>query len=275
MKILEDELKDSVLHDEVQSILSKYHNVDNKAKVMYEKSINYGRTIADCLVIDTDKIIGIELKTAHDNLKRLKKQLTSYLTTCNLVYVYVADKHVQGVLDIIDKTPNFSVIGVISYDTFDGEILSGVVRKAKPNPNYNLKICTMALLQKDILYHLVNALVSCAPLVYANTFGKSHYGLESTNNTQQTSNVNSKPFRPRNTGITTSMSKGVLANILDNYVTPMQGVHMICDILRNPKYTISKNLVMYDVNGHYIKGSRAYNPGDIWYDKKGRKHITK
>lgn len=278
MEVLEDELKNSVLHEEIQSILSKYHDVIPNNKVIFEKSINYGKTIADCLVIDTKRIIGIELKTSHDNLRRLKKQLMSYLLVCNLVYVYVSDKHVDKVLELLDDTPMFKPVGVISYDVFGDEILSGIVRVAKPNPNYNLKISSMSLLPKLTLYRLVNTLVSSSPAVLANTYNKSHYGLDTVfydTSNRGLENPNKKPYRQRFSGITKNMSKAVLANTLDNLVTPEQGTHMLCDILKSSRFNFTHQLVMYDANGDYIKGSRAYKPGDVFYDKRGRKHVVK
>ena len=85
--LLEDDIKNSILH--LQSIFPK--NKLGKSLVTYEKTINF-KTIADCLIF-TEKqgIIGIEIKTAHDTLKRLSHQLDDYVKCCSYVYVYCHD----------------------------------------------------------------------------------------------------------------------------------------------------------------------------------------
>lgn len=127
--LLEDDIKNSILH--LQSIFPK--NKLGKSLVTYEKTINF-KTIADCLIF-TEKqgIIGIEIKTAHDTLKRLSHQLDDYVKCCSYVYVYCHDSHLEKVLQLL-KEKHFNYVGVISYTEFNHTAIAGIIRKANKSP---------------------------------------------------------------------------------------------------------------------------------------------
>lgn len=60
---------------------------------------------------------GFEIKSEKDNLERLYSQLTSYTTFFNIVYVVCHEKHIQGVLDMLDKFKHLSKVGVIKVSS--------------------------------------------------------------------------------------------------------------------------------------------------------------
>ena len=59
---------------------------------------------------------GFEIKSEMDNTKRLYKQLNSYITFFNVVYVICHKKHTEEVTRIIEKAKQFDRIGLIEVD---------------------------------------------------------------------------------------------------------------------------------------------------------------
>ncbi|MCA7081865.1 hypothetical protein LGL73_14055, partial [Staphylococcus aureus] len=65
--LLEDDLKQAVLQ---HISLYEYLGDLGRTKVIFEKSVNYGKLIADALVFTDNKgIIGVEIKTEADTLR--------------------------------------------------------------------------------------------------------------------------------------------------------------------------------------------------------------
>lgn len=59
---------------------------------------------------------GFEIKSEVDNLDRLYKQLTAYITFFHIVYVVAHEKHKNKILDIITKNKHLNKVGVILCD---------------------------------------------------------------------------------------------------------------------------------------------------------------
>ena len=61
------------------------------------------KNIMDVAALDFDKNIfyGFEIKSEADNLQRLYKQLSTYVTFFNIVYVVSHMKHTEAILAII------------------------------------------------------------------------------------------------------------------------------------------------------------------------------
>lgn len=143
--LLEDDIKNSILH--LQSIFPK--NKLGKSLVTYEKTINF-KTIADCLIF-TEKqgIIGIEIKTAHDTLKRLSHQLDDYVQCCSYVYVYCHDSHLDEVTKLLSKK-QLNYVGIISYTEFNHKAIAGVIKRAKLSPALTSKGNTSLLWTSEL-----------------------------------------------------------------------------------------------------------------------------
>lgn len=56
---------------------------------------------------------GFEIKSEQDNIDRLFKQLNSYITFFNFVYVITYENHTREVLELLDNTKHFDKVGVI------------------------------------------------------------------------------------------------------------------------------------------------------------------
>lgn len=153
--LLEDNIKNSVLQN--KSIFNHLGKLGNDL-IIYEKKI-YGGVITDCLIFTQYQgIIGVEIKTQHDTLRRLPRQLDSYVKTCRYTYVYCHDSKVKGVKDLL-KQKHCEFVGIISYTEFDHVPVPGLVRQAKISPFLMYQGYT-SLLWKDelkkILYVATN-----------------------------------------------------------------------------------------------------------------------
>lgn len=109
---------------------------DKDAIAIFEKLIY--RVRVDCLIMDKDKITGIEIKTNHDTNKRLEHQLKEYLLICDKVYVLVHDEMYPKVVDIVNEYPK---VGIICYNEINNRIVGGLLRGAKDNqPSYQSQL---------------------------------------------------------------------------------------------------------------------------------------
>ena len=71
--------------------------------------------VVDLAGFDFNKNIfyGFEIKSEQDNTDRLYKQLNSYITFFNFVYVITYENHLSEVLEIIDAHKQFDKVGVM------------------------------------------------------------------------------------------------------------------------------------------------------------------
>ena len=71
--------------------------------------------VVDLAGFDFNKNIfyGFEIKSEQDNTDRLYKQLNSYITFFNFVYVITYENHLSEVLNIIDSHKQFDKVGVM------------------------------------------------------------------------------------------------------------------------------------------------------------------
>ena len=79
-----------------------------------EMGIN-SKNIVDLAALDFKHNIfyGFEIKSEVDNLKRLPKQLSTYSTFFNIVYVVAHQKHTEQIFNFFDSNPFTSCMGYI------------------------------------------------------------------------------------------------------------------------------------------------------------------
>lgn len=79
-----------------------------------EMGVN-SKNIVDLAALDFKKNIfyGFEIKSEADNLKRLFKQLTTYVTFFNIVYVVSHEKHTEAILALLRNNPFLKYVGYI------------------------------------------------------------------------------------------------------------------------------------------------------------------
>lgn len=88
------------------------------------------KNIMDVAALDFDKNIfyGFEIKSEADNLQRLYKQLSTYVTFFNIVYVVSHFKHTEAILALIENNPFMRNVGYIEVSS---ELDFKELRKAK------------------------------------------------------------------------------------------------------------------------------------------------
>ena len=71
--------------------------------------------VVDLAGFDFNKNIfyGFEIKSEQDNMDRLYKQLNSYITFFNFVYVITYENNLSEVLEIVDSHKQFDKVGVM------------------------------------------------------------------------------------------------------------------------------------------------------------------
>lgn len=150
-KALEPMIKDFVLHNEI------FFGEIGRNVVLSEKSMGYSRqrrikeTIADLLIFSEGKgIIGIEIKTEYDNLQRLNRQLKGYSLICDYVWVVCHDKHVDGVIQRLQRY-NHNHVGVIAYTEFKETIIGGTYKEADRNPRKSYYHTANILWKRDLV----------------------------------------------------------------------------------------------------------------------------
>lgn len=144
-KLYEADIKELILNKKHIFLKNDY----TKSTVVFEKGIVIGSTIADCLIFSEEGLIGIEIKTEHDNTRRLNKQLKNYSLVCDKVYVLCHDNHVEKTEDILKKH-NHHHCGIISYTEFRGEAVLGIYKPAVRSPFKNIRMAYQMLWKDEI-----------------------------------------------------------------------------------------------------------------------------
>ena len=94
-----------------------------------EMGIN-SKNIVDVAALDFSKNIlyGFEIKSEVDNIKRLPKQLSTYSTFFNIVYVIAHEKHTQQIFNFFEANP---FTGCMGYIEVDSDLNFKEIRKAQ------------------------------------------------------------------------------------------------------------------------------------------------
>jgi hypothetical protein len=76
------------------------------------------RNIVDLAFFDfsKDTLYGFEIKGSKDNLLRIERQVSTYTSLFNIVYVISAPNHVKGVIDFLNSKPYGKNVGIIEVD---------------------------------------------------------------------------------------------------------------------------------------------------------------
>ena len=88
------------------NILIGTHSM-NTASMLSE--LRVGSNKADCVIINGHSTC-YEIKTKYDSLKRLSDQLVSYVKAFDQTYVVIHEVHLDAVLQIYSKNPNFGIM---------------------------------------------------------------------------------------------------------------------------------------------------------------------
>lgn len=220
-------------------ILNKRHlfigNPDDRHVLLFEKAIDIGSCIADCLIFTENELIGIEIKTERDSVKRLNKQLSSYSKICDKVYVLVHDKHVDKTEEILERNGHGHV-GVISYTEFKGEPVVGVYKKCCASPKKSVYVMYNSLLWKEEIVQLLGAMKR-----QVSTLGEFNYRV-STADSRNEKGMNGLYVQSM---ASKRLRKGDMIKMIINRLGDSKANNLLCNIYINQRLHIEKNLRYY------------------------------
>lgn len=146
VKFYEDDIKNMILEKKHIFI-----ETDEKHIILFEKGIVINSTIADCIIFtETGHIIGVEIKTERDTVRRLNKQLRNYSLVCDEVYVLCHDKHLDNTEGILNRHGH-SHVGIVSYTEFRGDAIMGVYKSPTKSPKKEARMAFQMLWRQEIV----------------------------------------------------------------------------------------------------------------------------
>lgn len=128
--------------------LSNYKK-DKDSVIVDELKVCNGGAIIDLAVVN-GSLIGYEIKSACDNLKRLKSQVFHYNQVFDFITIVANDKHLDGILM---EVPHFWGIWLI--ETKKNRVVKSVIRK----PEYNNETVPFSIIQLLWKEELVDLLI--------------------------------------------------------------------------------------------------------------------
>ena len=136
-------LHDKDIREPLFDFLEEYYG---KIRIIEEKQI--GRSRADIMMVMTDAVAGIEIKSDADTYTRLKRQVRDYDRYFDRNYVVAGGSH--G-LHIREHVPEWW--GIITAEWVEGTVDFYLLREAKANPKVDLGQ-KLALLWRPELAHI-------------------------------------------------------------------------------------------------------------------------
>lgn len=144
-KVYEEDIKELILKKKHIFVSEGYNST-----ILFEKGIVIGSTIADCLIFsEQDGIIGVEIKTKYDNVRRLNRQLKNYSLICDYVYVFCHDDHIEKTEEVLLRNGHHHV-GIIAYTEFKDTSIIGVYKKPYKSPKKKVKMAYQMLWKTEI-----------------------------------------------------------------------------------------------------------------------------
>lgn len=117
-----------------------------KIRIFEEKIM--GRSRADVVMVTSDSIFGIEIKSDADTYVRLKRQVKDYNRFYDMNYVVVGTSHAAH---IEEHVPDFW--GIITVEEVDNKADFYILRRPKINPMLDLEL-KLSMMWRPELAHI-------------------------------------------------------------------------------------------------------------------------
>lgn len=117
-----------------------------KIRIFEEKIM--GRSRADVVMVTSDSIFGIEIKSDADTYVRLKRQIKDYNRFYDMNYVVVGTSHAAH---IEEHVPDFW--GIITVEEVDNKADFYILRRPKINPMLDLEL-KLSMMWRPELAHI-------------------------------------------------------------------------------------------------------------------------
>ena len=123
-------LKDKDIREGLFDFLEDEHG---KIRILEEKTM--GRSRADVVMVTTEEVYGIEIKSDADTYVRLQRQIKDYNRFFDKNYVVVGTSHAAH---IEEHVPDFW--GIITVEEVNGEADFYILRRPKTNPKLEMAL---------------------------------------------------------------------------------------------------------------------------------------
>ncbi len=137
--------KYELLDKDMRRILFDYFEMQDRRLRIFEE-FNLGRSRADAFMV-TDELVGFEIKSDRDSLKRLERQIKYYSMYCDKTYLVTGVRFVEKAQEFL---PEFWGIYCIKQYR-DKRLELELVREAKFNPKVKLKNQTRLLWRGELI----------------------------------------------------------------------------------------------------------------------------
>lgn len=117
-----------------------------KIRIFEEKTM--GRSRADVVMITTQHIVGIEIKSDADTYARLQRQVKDYNRFYDMNYVVVGTSHAAH---IEEHVPDFW--GIITVEEVDNKADFYILRRPKVNPKLDMAL-KLSMMWRPELAHI-------------------------------------------------------------------------------------------------------------------------
>lgn len=112
---MEAEHKIRLYDQDIREPLSEYlEELFGKSRMFEEKRI--GRSRADVIMLTSESLIGLEIKSDVDTYERLKRQVRSYNQFCDCNYIVVGKTHEKHVEEHVPKEWGILVVEVEGHN---------------------------------------------------------------------------------------------------------------------------------------------------------------
>lgn len=123
---------EGLLDSDIRPVLFDLYELSNEKLRIFEE-FNIGKSRADAILV-TDKLTGFEIKSDHDSLERLSRQMKDYNRYCDENYVVAGTRLLEKAREQVPAY--WGIFHVYINDT--GELALECVRKAQKNPKVKL-----------------------------------------------------------------------------------------------------------------------------------------
>lgn len=135
---------ESQIKCDVLNVLRKRKIIDSRSIVASEYVLGSTGRRADLAVYNGSKLIGIEIKSKHDTLARLKPQLDVYTSCFDEVILVADEKHLTSAVDIAPPDVRIFAIG----ESGSIEIWREPLEQGAKIKSVGLRLLTMSELKK-------------------------------------------------------------------------------------------------------------------------------
>lgn len=133
-----------------QKCLRKYH-CDSSTLVVDELGLRHGKCRADIAVIN-NHLIGYEIKSDVDSLRRLNEQIDSYSAVFDRIFAIVAARHISETISMLPKWWGI----ILASEGPRGAVHFSTIRRSRQNVNVDNYAVTQLLWKNEAQEILAN-----------------------------------------------------------------------------------------------------------------------